>query len=229
MTAALEGGEWSAARLGRTLPPGKTRYPFYRRLGGPQGRPVWTGGKFRPHGDSIPDRPARSQPLYRPSYTAHTHTHTHTHTHIYIIQTNFMLQRVNKTQQIKLCERLNTFWKILVTLVLLRSQQLGNKFQWSFCVPLGVTFTISTFCPRNVLVCFVCIWEQTVIISLYSINCRYWVAVTESLCVWLHFVFQRVKMCHKMNKAGAQLTFYSFTLYKDCRQELIILLHCYEG
>jgi len=22
----------------RTLPPGKTRYPFYRRLGGPQGR-----------------------------------------------------------------------------------------------------------------------------------------------------------------------------------------------
>ena len=37
MTAALEGGEWSAARPGRTLPPGKTRYPFYRRLGGPQG------------------------------------------------------------------------------------------------------------------------------------------------------------------------------------------------
>ena len=30
--------EWSAARPGRTLPPGKTRYPFYRRLGGPQGR-----------------------------------------------------------------------------------------------------------------------------------------------------------------------------------------------
>ena len=38
MTAALEGGEWSAARSGRTLPPRKTRYPFYRRLGGPQGR-----------------------------------------------------------------------------------------------------------------------------------------------------------------------------------------------
>jgi len=38
MTAALEGGEWSAVRPGRTLPPGKTPYPFYRRLGGPQGR-----------------------------------------------------------------------------------------------------------------------------------------------------------------------------------------------
>jgi hypothetical protein len=38
MTAALDGGEWSAARPGRTSPPWKTRYPFYRRLGGPQGR-----------------------------------------------------------------------------------------------------------------------------------------------------------------------------------------------
>jgi len=36
MTAALEGGEWSAARPGRTLPLGKTRYLLYRRLGGPQ-------------------------------------------------------------------------------------------------------------------------------------------------------------------------------------------------
>jgi len=38
MTAALEGGEWSAARPGRTLPLGKTGYPFYTRLGGPQAR-----------------------------------------------------------------------------------------------------------------------------------------------------------------------------------------------
>ena len=38
MTAALEADEWSAARPGRTLPLGKTRYPLHRRLGGPQGR-----------------------------------------------------------------------------------------------------------------------------------------------------------------------------------------------
>ena len=31
-------GEWSAARLGRTLPSGKTQYPFYKRLGGLQGQ-----------------------------------------------------------------------------------------------------------------------------------------------------------------------------------------------
>jgi hypothetical protein len=38
MTTALEGVEWSAARPGRTLSPGKPRYPLYRRLGGSQGR-----------------------------------------------------------------------------------------------------------------------------------------------------------------------------------------------
>ena len=38
MTAALEGGQWSAARLGSNLTPEKNRYPFYRGLGGPQGR-----------------------------------------------------------------------------------------------------------------------------------------------------------------------------------------------
>ena len=41
ITAALERGEWSAAGPGRTLPPGKTRYPLYRRVGGSQGRSEW--------------------------------------------------------------------------------------------------------------------------------------------------------------------------------------------
>ena len=36
--ATLEGGEWSAARPSSSLPPGNIRYPFYRRLSGPQGR-----------------------------------------------------------------------------------------------------------------------------------------------------------------------------------------------
>jgi len=38
MTNALEGVERSASGLGHVLPLGKTRYPLYRRLGGPQGR-----------------------------------------------------------------------------------------------------------------------------------------------------------------------------------------------
>ena len=41
MTTALEGGEASASRPGRSLSlSGKTRHPLYRRLGGPQG---WSG------------------------------------------------------------------------------------------------------------------------------------------------------------------------------------------
>jgi hypothetical protein len=40
MTTALEGGEGSVSRLGPSLPPGKTRYPLYRRLGELQG---WSG------------------------------------------------------------------------------------------------------------------------------------------------------------------------------------------
>ena len=32
---------------------------------------MWTGGKSRPHRDSIPVRPARSQSLYRLSYPGH--------------------------------------------------------------------------------------------------------------------------------------------------------------
>jgi len=70
MTAALEGGEWSAARPGRTLSHGKDRLPILQEAGWSPG-PVWTGGKSRYHRDSIPDRPARSQSLYQLSYPAH--------------------------------------------------------------------------------------------------------------------------------------------------------------
>ena len=70
MTAALEGGEWSAARPGRTLPPGKTQYPFYRRLGGPQGWSGWVEN-LAPIGIRSQTVPARSQSLYRLSYRAH--------------------------------------------------------------------------------------------------------------------------------------------------------------
>ena len=43
LTPALEGREGSASCPGHILPPGKTRYPLHKRLGGPQGRSgqVW--------------------------------------------------------------------------------------------------------------------------------------------------------------------------------------------
>jgi len=70
MTAALEGGEWSAARPGRTLPPEKTRYPSYRRLGGPQGR---SGRAENLVSTGIRSRIVQpvAQSLYRLSYRTH--------------------------------------------------------------------------------------------------------------------------------------------------------------
>ena len=70
MTTALEGGEESASRPGRSLPPGKTRYPLYRRLSGPQGRSEQVRKISPPTGIRSPDHPARSQSLYRLSYPA---------------------------------------------------------------------------------------------------------------------------------------------------------------
>ena len=51
------------------LPPGKTWYPLYRRLGGPFRAGLDGCGKSRPaSGIRSPDRPGRSESLYRLSY-----------------------------------------------------------------------------------------------------------------------------------------------------------------
>jgi len=65
-------GEGLASLPGCFLPPGKNRYPLYRRLGGPQG-PVWAGAEnlAPPTGIRSPDRPARSQSLNRLRYPTH--------------------------------------------------------------------------------------------------------------------------------------------------------------
>jgi hypothetical protein len=46
----------------------------------------------------------------------------------------------------------------------------------------SLTFSNSTFCPHGVFMCFVWIWEQTAIISPYSIN--WLVCITETECVY---------------------------------------------
>ena len=45
-----------------------------------------------------------------------------------------------------------------------------------------LTFSNSTFCPHSVFMCFVWIWEQTAIISLYNIN--WLVCITETVWVF---------------------------------------------
>ena len=94
MTAALEGSEWSAARPGRTLPPGKTWYPFYRRLGGHQGR-SGRAENLSPTGIRCPDHPGRSQSLYRLNYPAHSNYRGIEHlTTSYKILSNILLSRL---------------------------------------------------------------------------------------------------------------------------------------
>ena len=63
MITALEGGEGSASRPGRYLPPGKDPIPTVQEAGWAPG-PVWTGAEnIAPTGIRSPDLPARSQLL----------------------------------------------------------------------------------------------------------------------------------------------------------------------
>ena len=64
-------GEGSASRPGRSLPPVKTGYPLYRRLGGHRGRSGQVRKILPPPGFHPPDHTARSQLLYRLRYPAH--------------------------------------------------------------------------------------------------------------------------------------------------------------
>ena len=65
--------------------PGKDPVPILQEAGWAPG-PVLTGGKARSHWDSIPDRPARSQLLYRLSYRAHLYIYLF----IYLFNTEYV-------------------------------------------------------------------------------------------------------------------------------------------
>ena len=67
-------GEWSAARPGRTLPPGKTRYPLYRRLSGRQDRSGRAENLAPPEFDPRTVQPV-AQSLYRLRYPAQKSLH----------------------------------------------------------------------------------------------------------------------------------------------------------
>ena len=65
MTAAIEGGEWPAARPGRTAVSSWERTGTHFTGGWVGPRAGLDGRKSRPHRDSISDRPVRSQSIYR--------------------------------------------------------------------------------------------------------------------------------------------------------------------
>jgi len=79
LTSALDGvgGQRHAPAA---LPPGKTWYSLYRRLGGPQGQSGHMRKISPPTGIRSPDRPARSKSLYRLSYPGPLKSYADIHT-----------------------------------------------------------------------------------------------------------------------------------------------------
>ena len=67
LTSALD-GVGGQRHVPAALPPGKSRYPLYRRLGGPQSRSGWVRKISAPTGIRSPDRLTGSESLYRQSY-----------------------------------------------------------------------------------------------------------------------------------------------------------------
>ena len=66
-TSALDGGGWSTPRPGR-FTPGKDPIPIVQEAGWAPG-PLWTSAEnLAPIGIRSPDRPTRSESLYRLSY-----------------------------------------------------------------------------------------------------------------------------------------------------------------
>jgi len=102
MTAALEGSEGSAARPGCTLPPGKSRYPFYRRLGGPQGR----SGRAE---NVVPTgiRSRTVQPVVSRYTDWATHiTYIYIYIYIYLYASNKYISTLLRTKSRKLCSEI---------------------------------------------------------------------------------------------------------------------------
>ena len=55
------------------------------------------------------------------------------------------------------------------------------SIQWILCVPPGLTFRNSNFCPHSLFTHFAWISEQTAITSLYTINWLVFIKETESV------------------------------------------------
>ena len=107
--------------------PGKDPVPILQETGWAPG-PVWTGGKSHPHRDSIPDRPARSQSLYRLSYRP-----TLRICNIYFFPTATMVARtrLNITLYLYCLSCVSCFW---------------NQIAGHIANVEGVVFSSSLFC-----------------------------------------------------------------------------------
>ena len=133
MTTALEGGEGSASRPGRSLLPGKTPYPLYRRLGGPQGRSGHVRKISPPTGIRSPDRPACNQSLYRLSYRAHLNTHFKFNNFFFVKIVPFMRQRKNI---VELDRPQITIWRMRIACWISEASNTHSEYVMFIAFPL---------------------------------------------------------------------------------------------
>ena len=114
--------EGSASRPGSTLPPGKTRYPLYRRLGGHQGRSELVRKISPPPGFD----PRTVQPVSS-RYTDYATRPTPSH--ILCINSSLVSlnTHVNLNRQVKPCHRLPTVrnWLTETQLILYRAYRVN--------------------------------------------------------------------------------------------------------
>ena len=80
-----------------------------------------------------------------------------------------------------------------------------------------LTFSNSTFCPHSVFMCFLWIWEQTAIISLYNIN--WLVCITETECVYCAV---RSRSLYVMLSFETSAVYYPVTQLRAAQQNEIV-------
>ena len=113
--------------------PGRDPVPIVQETGWAPG-PVWTSGKSRPHLNSIPERPARSQSLYRLSYPAHEtcldrlRKTTNKHTHSVPVQIRIWSPPPNMSNALGYTNFLEKCTTILLVIVALLSLFIRNIF-----------------------------------------------------------------------------------------------------
>jgi len=87
----------------------------------------------------------------------------------------------------KQCE--GFWWSLITGHVIRYLVTKPYKAQWSLRVPPALTLINSTFRPHSAFMCFVWIWEQTAIISLYSINWLVFITETDCLLRGTNWIF----------------------------------------
>jgi hypothetical protein len=129
MTLALGGGEWSAACPSHTLPPGKTQYPLYRRLGGPQSR----SGQVRKISHPPGFDPRTVQPIVKDNITIAIKSQQY-HDYQYL---KSHAMSTTKSREIISMQLTNTdySWEPSIFFILLKLLQMAYICTWIWATP----------------------------------------------------------------------------------------------